>query len=218
MIKNFKSFNENSSDVKFIKEDDKFIAIAGQFYTDFTDIAIKIQGLKYNIKLYRVDTSNGNSYYRINIIVNDFDILNKKMDLVEEARSLMNEFREYYNDGYKNTNYSDIYKIRFDFDYSTAPRFYGKSQKLLFSKGDDSFDKSESEKYLKSLRAKLTDFKNAYDDINSIWYQEHNHNIDINDLLTDEYPFDKSFDEINIANWVEKSIENINSSLGLRDT
>jgi hypothetical protein len=211
MIKNFKSFNEDVDN-----EDQKFIIITEQFYNDFTnDIAYQINDLKYNIKLYKIIRRKDNAiFYRINIVINDYEILNRgnKSDVI---RSLIKEFIDEYNkDGKEYTK--DI--PYFEFKLSTSPYFFSKDQTLLYKKGDDSFDKIELENYLKRLKVKLIDFKNAYDDINELWHDDHNHDIDLNDLLTDEYPFENSFDEVNIGEWIDKSIENINFSLGLIDT
>lgn len=205
MIIDFKSFNESSSNV-----DDKFLAIVDQFYTDFSDIAYRINGLKYNIRLYK-SVVGDNLHYSINIIINNYDILNGS-GLLDEVRSLLKEFADSYHKGgtgYPNKNEHFLFK------FSLSPYSFGSGQKLLYKKGDDSFDKRELEQYLHKLKGALREFKESYDDISKLWSEDHVHDLDLNDILTDEYPFELSFDEININDWVESSITNINHKLGL---
>jgi hypothetical protein len=37
--------------------------------------------------------------------------------------------------------------------------------------------------------------------------------IDVNDFITEKYPFDKSFDEMGIQEWADTSIKKINETL-----
>lgn len=209
MIKDFKSFNENSSN-----SDEKFKVIVDQFYTDFSDIAYKINGIKYNIRLYKSANVNLNeTYYAINIVVNDYGPINRS-EYVDDIMKLMKEFTDSYHkggEGYPDKNTHLIFK------FSTSPYNFTKNQELLYKKGDESFDHKEMEKYLNKVKEDLLKFKEAYDNLTSRWHQDSNYGVDLNEFLTDEYPFNISFDELNITDWVESAISNIDSKIRLID-
>ena len=209
MIKDFKSFNENVSN-----NDEKFVAIVDQFYTDFSDIAYKINGIKYNIRLYKSDKVNLNeTYYAINVIVNDYELINGS-EYLDDIRELTKEFTEAYHKGGKGYPDENIHLV---FKFSLSPYRFTSNQELLYKKGDESFDNKEMEKYLTKVKDNLLKFKEAYDNINGIWQEDHNYNLDLNEYLTDEYPFDVSFDELDINSWVDSSISNINDKLGISE-
>lgn len=209
MIKDFKSFNENSSN-----SDEKFKVIVDQFYTDFSDIAYKINGIKYNIRLYKSANVNLNEiYYAINIVINDYDPINRS-EYVNDIKELMKEFEDAYHkggEGYPDKNTHLIFK------FSTSPYRFSANQELLYKKGDESFDNKEMEKYLNKVKEDLLKFKEAYDNLTGIWHEDHNYDVDLNEFLTNEYPFNISFDELNITDWVESAIRLIDSKIRLID-
>ena len=59
--------------------------------------------------------------------------------------------------------------------------------------------KERFEKYKENLLAKLLQLKNAYDELNEFFDREEE--FDCNDFICDDYPFDKSFNELAIADW-----------------
>lgn len=63
------------------------------------------------------------------------------------------------------------------------------------------------ESYKIELLNKLNCFKEAYENLKSFF---DNDDFDCNNYICDNYPFDKSFDELNISDWinsVEKNLE-----------
>lgn len=49
----------------------------------------------------------------------------------------------------------------------------------------------------------LIEFTNAYRRLENLWMNDHNHNVDLNEYLTEKYPFHISFDELEIRGWLE---------------
>lgn len=63
--------------------------------------------------------------------------------------------------------------------------------------------------YEETLMKRMYAFLKAYDDLVELFDGEE---IDCNDYITDDYPFDKSFDEINVSDWVFTTEEKIKKS------
>lgn len=59
------------------------------------------------------------------------------------------------------------------------------------------------------LKNCMTAFKMAYENLADAMSTEH---IDVNDFICDDYPFSQSFDELNISQWVDETIEQIDKS------
>ena len=67
----------------------------------------------------------------------------------------------------------------------------------------------EKEDYKKELKSSLLDLRQAW--IRCL-YIFGNIYHDCNDYVTTNYPFDKSFDEISVTEWIDSAIENIEKS------
>lgn len=200
MITNFKNFNESSSD-----NDGKMIAVTEQFYIDLSDIFLDLNGFEYNVRL--IKTKAGlKVFYIINIVVENFEDINSNKSVRDKFNKLKIEFIDYYSEEYN-----------LDVKASLAPYSYSKSQEILFKKGSESFDNIEKTNYLNKVKKALEVFKNSYDELNTLWSEDHNYDLDLNDFLTDDYPFEHSFDEINISDWVDNSISDINDNLGISE-
>ncbi len=52
----------------------------------------------------------------------------------------------------------------------------------------------------------LIKLQNAWSDVSECF---NNNTIDCNDYICDGYPFEKSFDDINIFEWINNSIDNL---------
>ena len=72
------------------------------------------------------------------------------------------------------------------------------------------------EEYEKELLKRIHALKTAWDDMvemcNSIVDDKIYFNVDINDYIVENYPFDMSFDEIDISSWVESIEDKIKTS------
>lgn len=68
--------------------------------------------------------------------------------------------------------------------------------------------------FLEKTKKHLIEFDVAYRNLTSTWSEDSMINIDLNELLSKDYPSDlPSFDEINIPEWVEFSIKDINKKI-----
>lgn len=65
--------------------------------------------------------------------------------------------------------------------------------------------------YRENLLAKLYQFKNAHEEL--VEFFEDNENFECNDFICNDYPFDKSFNELAIANWVNTIEEKLDKEL-----
>jgi hypothetical protein len=73
-----------------------------------------------------------------------------------------------------------------------------------------SYIEGDKEEYLRDLMKYVQEFCQAYHNLLSLWYQDQNAEIDANDYLVEDYPFDLSFDELNIEDELLKSANNNN--------
>ena len=64
------------------------------------------------------------------------------------------------------------------------------------------------EQYKKALKSAMEDFRNSYRKIIDLCYDSNNN---INDYIVEDYPFNLSFDELEIEQWVATTIEKINN-------
>lgn len=67
----------------------------------------------------------------------------------------------------------------------------------------------KKEQYEQELKASMLDLRNAWIRCSYIFGNIY---YDCNDYITDNYPFDKSFDDIDTINWIDKVIDNIEKS------
>lgn len=67
--------------------------------------------------------------------------------------------------------------------------------------------------YLRLVKNALNDLKNAHLQLEKLWNTDSEFEIDLNDALAEDYPYDLSFNEIPIQEWVNTSFGNINSYL-----
>lgn len=62
--------------------------------------------------------------------------------------------------------------------------------------------------------------ENALKDLQKSWIKcliaFNNIYIDINDYIDEYYPFDKSFDDIEVLEWIENSLENLKNPIDKR--
>lgn len=70
-------------------------------------------------------------------------------------------------------------------------------------------------KYLAQVKEALDKFKDAGKELNAIWYGDNEVDIDLNDVIGDEYPIEQSFDEfvLETNNWVKNSKKSIDKYL-----
>lgn len=64
----------------------------------------------------------------------------------------------------------------------------------------------EAANYKMQLLAKINSFKEAYNDLKTLFESDAD---DCNKYICDNYPFDKSFDELNISDWINSIEENL---------
>lgn len=217
MIKKFNNFSESIED-----EDKKFIAVAKQFYMDFTDIMLGNSKVIYNIKLIKIPILKSNkdikfeTVYKINIIVNSFDLLNSDMPVLNEVRDLQSEFIKYYNDGVSNPMalvLNDKIDTKLGFKISTTQYSFSTNEKVLYSEGDESFDNAKRVRYLERVKLALNKFKESYNELGSLWYQDDEYGVDLGLFLDEDFPFNESFDEIGVDQWVDGSIDRIDDTI-----
>lgn len=67
----------------------------------------------------------------------------------------------------------------------------------------------KKDQYEQELKASMLDLRNAWIRCSYIFGNIY---YDCNDYITDNYPFDKSFDDIDTINWIDKVIDNIEKS------
>lgn len=67
----------------------------------------------------------------------------------------------------------------------------------------------KKEEYEKELNASMLDLRKAWIRCSLIFGNIY---YDCNDYIVDDYPFDKSFDDMDVINWIDKVIENIEQS------
>lgn len=67
--------------------------------------------------------------------------------------------------------------------------------------------KEKFNNYKAKLLAKLLQLKNAHDELKAFFDEEED--FDCNDFICDDYPFEKSFDEINIDDWIYAIASNL---------
>ena len=73
----------------------------------------------------------------------------------------------------------------------------------------------EQRQFILEVRSKMDQLKKAFDEMEALWANDHNHDIDLNELLVSMYPFDNSFDELtaSVAIWHESAANLITASL-----
>jgi hypothetical protein len=65
-------------------------------------------------------------------------------------------------------------------------------------------------RYLGYVENRLKDFVEAYEALLNVWDHDTRYGIDLNEWLGDDlYPFDKSFDELNINQWFKNFLNKI---------
>lgn len=67
------------------------------------------------------------------------------------------------------------------------------------------------ENFKDKLMHKLENFQKAYNELSEFFEQEEK--FDCNDFICDDYPFEKSFDEIQVSDWVYTVEEKLESKL-----
>jgi hypothetical protein len=68
--------------------------------------------------------------------------------------------------------------------------------------------------FLQKTKKHLIEFDVAYRNLKSTWAEDYMNDVDLNEFLSKDYPSDlPSFDEINIPEWVEFSIKDIDRKI-----
>ena len=65
--------------------------------------------------------------------------------------------------------------------------------------------------FVNKVRSALNEYKDAHNKLSELWYEDHQQDIDLNDYLSEDFPFGKSFDDCMVSRWVETAKKNLDS-------
>lgn len=70
-----------------------------------------------------------------------------------------------------------------------------------------------TESYKQKVITTLNNFNNSYKELTSLWSRDYLFNLDLNNYLSDKYPFKESFDEFSsdIDEWVHSGIDKLSN-------
>lgn len=68
--------------------------------------------------------------------------------------------------------------------------------------------------FLQKVKKAIVKLSDAHSELCELWSNDSNHNVDLNEFLTPDYPFEPSFDDLNceVAAWKDTSIEKIDAA------
>lgn len=187
MMKDFKSFNENSEN-----EYSKFLAIAENVYSDLHDIVIKEPSIKYCVYLIKSKSLEGKTFYCVNVVMTNYSDKFAK-DLI----SLRDEYYDYYKED----------KFVFDYCMDSKIKVYTNDDEILGHFGDNFVSDKIDTKYLNDVKDSLLNLTGSLNKLRLTKSPKHS-KVDIDRLLPKDFKF-KSIEEFCNSEWIKELTNNI---------